>query len=314
MKWILPICAVAVVFGIVATMTIPAQTITPDQGTLKLFPLETTALVAIDVAGLRTSQLFVDFQGAKRYPANVQAFIDATGFQPDRDIDQITAAKIGMNEGVAIIRARYDPFQVQQFLQGHNVLNETYLGRVLYTFDVQRLGRAEATAVSFIDGVIVAGQNSAVKQVLDRMAAPAQSVLDNSALMDQVRSIEAGNQVWTVGQFDLESVPLPARVPSAAVQFIRNFTGGAFQVRVDSGVHVKALPSFTTDDAARQTADVLRGLVAVAKFQSAQNPDLLHLLDGIAIDYSSGSVMTVRFDAEGDLLKKVRPPRKGVGD
>src|SRR5690348_1571542 len=106
MKWILPICAVAVVFGIVATMTIPAQTITPDQGTLKLFPRETTALVAVDVAGLRAAQLFTDLQGVRRYPANVQAFIDATGFQPDRDIDQITAAKIGMSEGVAVIRAR----------------------------------------------------------------------------------------------------------------------------------------------------------------------------------------------------------------
>ena len=60
MKWILGVTTIAVVIGVVATMSIPAQTITPDEATLKLFPSETQGIGFVDVAGLRGSTLFND--------------------------------------------------------------------------------------------------------------------------------------------------------------------------------------------------------------------------------------------------------------
>jgi hypothetical protein len=311
MKWILGVCAAAVVFGIVATMTIPAQTITPDQATLKLFPAEATGIAVIDVAGLRNSALFAAFKASGQYPKGLGGFIDATGFQPDRDVDQVTVGKIGAKQMVAVIRARYDHFKVEQFIQDHHAPVETYLGRTLYGVDMKKADQADSASVSFIDDLIVAGHTPAVKQVIDRLAAPASSILDNAALLSGIRGIEVGNQIWAVGQFDVAAIPESARIPAPALEMVKGFKGGSYQMRLDSGVHVRAVGNFISDEAARSTADVIRGLMAVAKLQMAQQPDMIGLLDGLRIDYA-GNSMTVRFDGDGELLKRLQSKRRGA--
>lgn len=307
MRWILVVCAFAIVFGIAATMTVPAQTITPDQATLKLFPPETTGLAFIDAGGLRSAQLVQELRPGTKYPAGLQEFIAATGFDPQRDLDQVTVAKIGKREFVAVVRARFDRFKVEQLLRDRGLETDSYLGRVLY-MPARKQGPGAPMIVSFIDDLIVAGNTAAVKQVIDRLAAPAQSVLDNPNLMAAVRGIEVGNQVWAVGQFDLDAIPESARIPAPALEFVRNFTSGSYQMRVDTDVHVKAVGVFTSDAAARQTAEVLRGLLAVGKLQTSRQQDMLHLLDGVQIDYS-GSSLTVRFEGDGELLKRLQTQR-----
>jgi hypothetical protein len=50
-----------------------------------------------------------------------------------------------------------------------------------------------------------------------------------------------------------------------------------------------------------------RGLLAVAKLQVAkQQPDLLHILDGIQVS-SSGSSVIAQIEEPGDLLMKFPP-------
>ena len=310
MKWILGLCAAAVIFGIAATMTIPAQTITPDQATLKLFPPETTGVAVVDVGGLRGSQLFKDLRPEANYPRGLREFIEATGFDPQRDVEQVTAAKIGPKEFVVIVRANYDRFKVEEFVKNHEIAIDSYLGRTLYLPRQENQADAQMT-VSFIDNLIVGGNNAAVKQVIDRLAAPARSALDNETLMAGIRGIEVGNQVWAVGEFSLDSIPEAAKIPAPALQFVRNFTGGSYQMRLDTGVNLKAVGNFTTDETARQTADVLRGLIAVARLQFSQEQDMLRLLDGVRIEYLRNT-MTVRFEGDGELLKKLQPRRRGV--
>ena len=48
MRTLLGICAAALVVGLVAAGTVPAQTITPDQDALRLFPREATGLAVFD--------------------------------------------------------------------------------------------------------------------------------------------------------------------------------------------------------------------------------------------------------------------------
>ncbi len=97
-------------------------------------------------------------------------------------------------------------FKVEQYLKDKagDITTETYLGRVIYTPDVPSGGcpRMPGGGVSFVDNLIVAGSVSAIKQAIDRMAATAPSVVDNSGMMGQIRTITAGSQVWAVGSFD----------------------------------------------------------------------------------------------------------------
>src|SRR5947207_4276708 len=109
--------------------------------------------------------------------------------------------------------------------------------------------------VSFLDKLIVAGSLSGVKAAIDRMAAPAPSVVDNADLMNSIRTIDSGNQVWAAGKFDPNMFGNLPQVPGQFGQLASSLQGGTYQMRIDSDVHVKATGVFTTADMAKATGD-----------------------------------------------------------
>jgi len=310
MRWIFGVTAVALIVGVVATMTVPAQNITPDETTLKLFPPETTGIVVVDVAGLRGAPLFDELIMQKlpaQFPGPLNEFIQATGFQVQRDIDKITVGHIGQRAALAIVQARYDHFKVEQFVQdkAHDINTETYAGRVIYrTPDVASDDHYSQAGVSFIDGLIIAGNVAAVKQAIDRMVPSAPpSIVQNAELMSEIRTIETGNQVWAVGKLDLGPVVNPGSpIPANRIKELAgSLTGGTYQMRIDQDIHVKATGSFGSADMAKATGDTLRGLLAVARLQVAQEQNLIRLLDGVSVE-NSAEKMTVTVNASGDVL------------
>jgi hypothetical protein len=312
MKWILGVTAVAVVIGIVATITVPAQTVTPDVSTLKLFPSETQGIAFVDVAGLRGAPLFNDLilQKLPPLPPHVSEFVAATGFDVKQDVDKVTIGHIGQRDALVIVQARYDKFKVEQFIQDHadHINTQTYLGRVIYTGNPDA---DHAGGVAFTDNLIIAGSLTGVKAAIDRMAAPALSVVDNTDLMNSIRSIQSGNQVWAAGKFDANMFGnLPAG-PAQLGQLGSSLQGGTYQMRIDQDVHGQATGIFNTADMAKATSDTLRGLLAMGKLQVSQNPTLAQLLNGVDVE-SNGTSLTVNFAASGDLLKQIKDLRDGA--
>ncbi len=309
MKWILGFSAIAVVVGMAATMTVPAQTITPDEATLKLFPRETAGLAFIDVASLRSAPLYDEAVAAQfkaKLPPEVAQFGEATGFVVDRDLDRVTVARLKNRQMVAVAHATYDTFKVEQYLNDKQISTETYLGRVIFH------PRGEG-GVSFIDNMVIAGQTDAVKQVIDRLAAPAENALQNADIVNAIRTVEAGSQVWAVGEFDRSLLGIQRGTPPQIGEFIQALKSGTYQMRVDSDVHVAATGQFADSESARKAGDLLRGLVAVAKFQVSRQPDMIQLLDGVQVQ-QSGLSMMVNFDASGDLLKKLQSRRRSAAE
>ena len=99
MKWIVGVSIfVATALGFVATTTIPAATITPDEATLKYFPPETEAIGFVDVASLRDVPLVHDFmfQGPlTSVSPEIGGFVDSTGFDVRRDLDNVMIGRSG---------------------------------------------------------------------------------------------------------------------------------------------------------------------------------------------------------------------------
>jgi hypothetical protein len=285
----------------VATMTMPAATITPDEVTLKLFPEGTQGIAFADVAGLRSTALFEQLLQEKMtyvLPRGMHEFIEQTGFSIVRDVDAVTVGRLGPRDMLIIARARYDRVRVEYFINNRQVSYETFMGRVVYHPNAR-------AAVSFIDDLIVAGSDKGVKAAIERMgSAPPSSVVQNAKIMDKIRTLESGNQVWAVGEFSLDMIPRGLKGPPKAAALLQSFHGGAYQMRIDQDVHATAIGNFDTAENARNAGDLLRGLLAVAKLRISENQDLLHVLDGVRIDYSR-ETMTIGFDASGELLKRL---------
>ena len=298
MKWIVGVSVAAVFVGIAATMAIPAQTITPDQAILKLFPPETQGIAFFDVAALRNAPLVQDVLAQRAFPPKLAdrlaELAAATGFKPEQDVDRITVGRLGAREMLAIVEARYDRFKFEQFLNDKGMQSEAHMGRAVYS--------REKFAVSFIDNLIIAGNKDGVTKAIEQLSLPGGVVLRND-LVNAIGTIESGNQVWAVGQFSIDQ--LPPRVPAPAADLLRTLQGGTYQMRVDQDVHARATGSFSSADSAKSLSDMARGLIALAKLKVAQQEDILHALDGVQIQ-NSGSSVVVNIEEPGDMLKRLR--------
>jgi len=302
MKWIIGVSVIATALGWAATMTIPAATISPDESTLKYFPPETQGIAFADIAALRNAALVHDVlnEGELRsLPPAINEFIEQTGFDIRRDLDRVTIGKISTRERLVVANARFDHFKAEQFLKDKGKEPEVYLGRSVY--------RDGDSAVAFLDNVVLFGTANGVKSAIERMTYPGSVQIGND-LLEAIRTIESGNQVWAVGNFSQDDLPSGGvHGLGPAAEILKSLRGGTYQMRVDRDVHARATGNFSDTDSAKNLADMTRGFIALAKVQVAkQQPDLVHLLDGIQVS-SSGSLVIAEVDEPGDLLMRLRP-------
>src|SRR5215471_9973653 len=205
MKWIVGVAMISIAMGWAATATIPGATVTIDPTSLKFLPPETQGLAVIDVAGLVGTPLVQDavknrplIQNA---PPDLQEFITATGIDPMKDINTVTVAKLGMKDAFFVVQGRIDKFKVQQYLVDKGKQADGYLGQTIY-YD-------KDGAIAVLDSLLLVGQVDAVKKGLDQMQIPGSSPL-RSDLLAAMQTIDAGNQIWGVGDVSISDLPAGA--------------------------------------------------------------------------------------------------------
>jgi len=303
MKWVLGVSVIAIVMGWVAIMTIPAATASIDDASLKFLPPETKGIVFIDVAGLRNAPLVQDVLKDKNLVGQRDwgDFVAATGMDPERDIDKVTIGQLEGKDGVVIVQGRIDKFKIEQFLKDKGKESQTYLGQTLY--------HDGKNTFVIMNNLVLLGQLNGVKKVVDQMQVPGSSPL-RTDLMAAIQTIDVGNQIWGVGDFSVGDLSnLGVRGPAPALEMLKSLKSGTYQMHVDSGIQARAVGNFTDVESAKNIGDLVRGALAVAKLQIAQQqPDVVKLLDGIQVT-NSGSTLTLRIDESGELLKKLKDLR-----
>jgi hypothetical protein len=306
MKWVLGVSMIAITMGL-ALVTAPAATASVDDMSLKFLPPDTLAVAFVDVAALRNSPLVQDVLKEKGLPIprDMDEFMKATGFDPQRDIDKITFAKVSAQEELIVAQARVDRFKAEQFLKEKGKETEVYLGQTLY--------RGGRNALLLLDGVVLTGRVNTVKKAIDQMQLPGSLPL-RSELTAAMQTIDAGSHVWAVGQISTTDLgKLGVRGPAPAMDMIQSLKAGTYQMRVDTGIHARATGTFADAESAKDTSDLARGALAVAKLQVAkQNPDMLPLLNGIQVS-NSGTTVTVLIEEPAALLEKLKDLKLGGG-
>jgi len=303
MKWLLGVSIIAIVMGWVAIMTIPAATASIDDASLKFLPPGTKGIVVIDVAALRNSPLVQDILKDKSLagPRTWGDFVTATGMDPERDIDKVTIGQLDGKDGLVIVQGRINKFKMQQFLKDKGKESQPYLGQTLYS-------DGNGTFV-IMDNLVLLGQANGVKKAIEQMQLPGSPPLRGD-LTAAIQTIDAGNQIWGVGDFSVEDLGnLGVRGPAPAVDMLKSLKNGTFQMHVDTGIQVRAIGNFADPESAKNIGDLVRGAVAVAKLQVAkQQPDMVKLLDGFQVT-NSGTTLTFRVEESGELLKKLKDLR-----
>ena len=266
--------ATAVIFG-AGTLAL-AQA---DRGLLNLVPAGTRVLAGIQVDQGKVSQ-FGQYllQRAARQDSHLQQLMDATGFDPRRDLQEILFASAAehsgetRSHGLVLARGVFDPQRVKAAVVAKGGRVESYQG-----FDILSGKQGDDGAMVFLDRTLaVLGDRIAVQKATEHRSVP--STLDPN-LESRMNAVSTGNEAWFASIVPGSDLPAHASVDAGG----QNINGAVLRSVIQSsgGVHFAADALNIRFDAttrsekdAQSLADVIRFMASMAQTQAQDRNDI----------------------------------------
>ncbi len=246
----------------------------------RLLP-ESQAILYLNLSPLRAATHF-DRKPVAHDP-EYQHFIDATGIDAERDLDEAAVAFVtlpdaaGPNAGLGfceVFVARFAPERLARYLATIAASTESYAGRTIYQIPSE--GRTVRVAI-LPGGMVVISNTPAAEQIhsmLDRFRTAWLPIDSNgpTLLAAHYRDLPVLSLAWGLGQIGLPfgengelhlfGLTLPFRVNAAFVASLR--WTGALRLRVEEIAPNEA--------AARASAGALSGLLGVGRLANNMLP------------------------------------------
>lgn len=284
----------------------------------RLLP-ESDGIIYIDASPMRAATHF-DAHPVKHDP-DYQAFIDATGIEFERDLNQaalathLMANPLGPNGPVAfssIFVGKFDRQRLADYLASKAQSQEHYGGHDIYNIAVE--GRTDRVVILDSQTVAVSNAPTAeqIHSILDRQRTAFLPFSGNSLLAQHYKEVPLFSLAWGMGKLaagvgdDLNLFGL--RIPlSADAMFIGSLRWtGALRLRIE-----EIAPN---GPAATVSADSIEALLSVAKTaesvlpNAVTNPDTKTLLDSVEIEHHSDRAVLTATIPLGLLQKLALPP------
>ena len=243
-SWISLAVVVAVVAALLVTVYVRRKA--PPE-VARLLP-DTDGIVYINLQPLRTVTEFGERPVV--HDAEYQAFINATGIEFERDLDQAAFAihrmanPNGPNGAVAyseVFRGRFDGRRLTAYLAAHAAAEERYAGHEIYS--IVHEGRTVRVAILGYDLVSVSNtpDDGLIHSIIDRYHASASPFSGNALLSDYYHYVPMLSQAWAIGrigaplsagqQVHLLGLAIPLPPDSTFIASVRYL--GALHVRVE---------------------------------------------------------------------------------
>jgi len=280
----------------------------------RLLP-ESDAVVYLDLAPIRAAANF----GAHpvQHDPEYQHFIDATGIQFERDLDQAAFAlhrmdnPLGPNGLVAyssIFVGKFDRTRLASYLETIAQSKEEYAGHQIYNIPIE--GRTDRVAI--LSSTIVAVSNAPtaeqIHSILDRHRNAFLPFAGNTLLAQRYSEVPALSTAWGIGKlaiglgndFKIFGFSLPLSTSATFIASAR--WSGVLNLRIE-----EIAPNST---AATLSADSLAALLNIAKTaentlpNAIANPDTKTLLNSIAIDHRNDRA-TVTATIPPELIRQL---------
>jgi hypothetical protein len=242
---------------------------------------------------------------------DIQKFIDATGFDPRRDLRELVFASAAEPKGPGLILGRgvFNGPQILAAAATKGGTQTTYKGVDL----VETPGGKRTGALAVIDGSLaIAGDPALVRAAIDRRSTTAPA----SPLIPKATALSGAYDAWVVasGQFRPPVTAAPGsnrpNMPgSAAMQGIVETSGGltfGAVVRFDGQAVTRS------DKDALALVDVIHFLSSMVQVNGSQNPDVQKLqpvLDSLDVKAEANIVKVSVAIPQSDLEQIVKPKR-----
>jgi hypothetical protein len=262
----------------------------PDE--LSYLPADAKVVAFANVREIMDSELHQKLRAlSPRNDNGLAKFQEETGVDVTRDVDYVMAAIGGSDEvaaadgashpGLPLIfaRGRFDTVRVEGVVRSKGGTVGDYKGVRLLTI-AEPSGAMEA-AVAFVEpGLIAMGAANAVRRAIDAHSGAAANASSNADLLRLVKDADGGN-VWVVARFD--ALSSAGQIPPAVLQRLPAINWVRITGHINGGVTAAILAVARDDAAAKNLREVLQGILALAKLQTGQRPDITALVNSIEL-------------------------------
>jgi hypothetical protein len=225
-------------------------------------------------------------------------FEASTGINVETDVDLVVASltdsTVAPDRALILARGRFDEVRIEGVVRERGGDVEEYGGRRLLTVP----GDDRSFSLAFLEpGLVAFGSPAAVRQSIDTGSAGT-DITGNEEVMRLVRDVDDGN-AWAVGRF--EAVAGSGRLPDAVARQLPPIAWFAATGRIDSGVQGVVRAEATSEEAAGNLRELIRGFVALARLQTRENDDLAGMLNSLELG-GSGSTVSLAFTVPAEAI------------
>jgi hypothetical protein len=285
---------------------------------LAYVPADASVVAYADVASIMNSELRQRFKETVPVPMGEDGqreFYDKTGIDIEHDIDYIVAAATalpnggdGHPAGVLVARGRFDVVKLEGLALEHGAQVQEYKGKRMLT--LQHDSNSSHTGVlAFLEpGLVGLGDLASVQKAIDAQLS-AQSITSNDEMMSLVSDIEATNNAWAVGRFDL--IAGQAKLPTEIATKIPPVKWLAVAGHINGGVSAQLRAEANDDQAAENLRGVINGVISLAKLQGQNDPKLTSLVNSLQMS-GQGKTVRLSFAIPAEIFELMAPKAREI--
>jgi hypothetical protein len=284
-----------------------AQAAPPSIDVLNDLPADCQFVFGMNVPKFVASDLYrkARLKKSARIGNDLAQFVNATGVNPESDIDFLVAAgrtkEKSKGEGVVIAFGRFNKDTVTSFIKSRSApIVQEYNGTQVLMFPEGK-GNTVSKGIVFLSrGELALGDLQTLKAVLDVNVNG--NIRSNAKMASLIGSINLDDMFWFAGNaygiLANASIKAPMGIKIPSLQNI----AGSFNI-TDS-VTGKITASALDGPSAANLVDMVKGLKALGQMSTNQSPELQKLFDGVTVSQNNNQVsLDLIFSA--DLLDKV---------
>jgi len=287
---------------------------------LAFVPSDAAVVAYADVRTIMDSELRQRLKLVIPVPSDGQAeFQSQTGIDIEHDIDYVVAAMIpgttgtvGDKSGLIVARGRFDVVKLEGLAREHGATVEEYSGKRLVTIagNGQQLPAPDGATqtlhdvhpsmtIAFLEpGLVAFGESTAVKHAIDAQSS-AQSLTSNNEITELVNDIERSNNAWAVGRLDI--LTSHAQLPAPVASQLGSVKWFAAAAHVDGGLSGTIRAEARDDQSAENLRDVIRGVLALGRLQSQNDPRLAAAAQSLELT-GTGTTVSLSFVVPAELI------------
>jgi hypothetical protein len=285
---------------------------------LAYVPADASVVAYADVASIMNSELRQRFKETVPMPMGEDGqreFLEKTGIDIERDIDYVVAAATalpsggnGHPAGVLVARGRFDVVKLEGLALEHGAQVQEYKGKRMLTLQHDSNGSHTGVLAFLEPGLVGLGDLASVQKAVDAQLS-AQSITSNDEMMSLVSDIEATNNAWAVGRFDL--IAGQAKLPTEIATKIPPIKWLAVAGHVNGGISAQLRAEANDDQAAENLRGVINGVISLAKLQGQNDPKLTSLVNSFQMS-GQGKTVRLSFAIPAEIFELMAPKAREI--